>query len=186
MKINTSRPNIYLMVLSVFLLVFVLLFSFLVLIPEGKKYRAERKDVRLENAELRRYQNFNDEVLELLKKLQGDNRNIITAFDNSFDPQRFEKQHISYFKSLNISKKINTVEEDKFVVYEVNTTSKINSPKSFYEFLDAINKSDWIIGVNFPIHFKRDSSLIYSSFTMKVYNVNRDSNKDANNSNSVK
>ena len=180
MKIDTSRPNIYLMILSVFLLIFVLLFSFLVLIPEGKDYRGERVEIRKENAELRRFQNFNDEVFELLKKLQGDNRNIITAFDNSFNPQRFEKQHVSYFKSLNISKKINTMQEDEFVVYEVNTTSKINSPKSFYDFLDAINKSDWIIGINFPIHFKRDSALIHSSFTMKVYNVNQESNEDVN------
>jgi hypothetical protein len=56
------------------------------------------------------------------------------------------------------------------------TTSQINSPKSFYDFLDAVNKSDWIISVNFPISFKREAEMIRSSFTMKVYAVAEDNN----------
>ncbi|NPA59243.1 MAG: hypothetical protein GXO30_02085, partial [Epsilonproteobacteria bacterium] len=86
-----------------------------------------------------------------------------------FNPQRFIKLHKKYFNSLSILPKTNLKKEDDFLVYEVNTTSYINSPKSFYEFLDALNKSDWIIGINFPINFKRDAKAISSSFTMKVY-----------------
>jgi hypothetical protein len=56
-----------------------------------------------------------------------------------------------------------------FKVYEVNATTKITSPQTFYQFLEKINKSDWIIGVDFPIHFERDGDKIKSSFTMKVH-----------------
>ncbi len=170
MKMNISRQNLYLLVLSTFLLIFVLLFSFSVLIPKGKEYREQRTELNRENFELRKYQEFNEETLEILKKLQSDNGHIITAFDNTFNSQRFEKEHQNYFNTLSLSKIEKSKEDEgEFSVYEVETTSQINSPKSFYDFLDAVNKSNWIIGINFPINFKREDQMIRSSFTMKVY-----------------
>ena len=177
MKINISRQSIYLLSLSLVLLVFVLLFSFLVLIPEGKSYRAQKIELKKENVKLQKYQNYHDETLEILKELQSKNRHIITAFDTAFNPKRFEKQHMSYFKSLNLAKQTDGVVDEEFIIYEVNTTSAINSPKSFYEFLDAVNKSDWIVGINFPINFKREDEMIHSSFTMKVYGLSKDTNR---------
>ena len=177
MKINISRQNIYLLVVSIFLLVFVLLFSFLVLIPEGQQYREQRTELKKESQELRKYQNFHEETFDHLKQLQSDNRNIIRAFDTAFSADRFEKKHRAYFSSLSIAKQSAQKSEGEFSVYEVNTTSQISSPKSFYNFLEAVNKSDWIISVNFPINFKRDSELIKSSFTMKVYKAQQDSNQ---------
>ncbi|MDA3907767.1 MAG: hypothetical protein PF437_01635 [Sulfurimonas sp.] len=177
MKINISRQSIYLLSLSIFLLIFVLLFSFLVLIPKGKEYREQRSELNKGRMEFRRYEEFSNSTLDKLKQLQADNAHIITAFDNSFNSERFEKQHGSYFITLKLSKKVPLDNEDEFTVYEVNTTSSINSPQSFYEFLDAVNKGDWIIGINFPINFKRDHELIASSFTMKVYNSQKVSAK---------
>ncbi len=175
MSINISRQNIYLLVLSTMLLIFVLFFSFVILIPAGKDYREERTKVNHEMKELRRYQNFTDDTLEQLKTLQADNRDIITAFDTSFNPDKFEKQYRVHFTSLELAKQKKVLQdaEEEFAVYEVNTTSAINSPQSFYDFLDAINKSNWVIGVNFPINFKRDAEMIRSSFTMKVYNAQK-------------
>jgi len=169
MKINISRQSIYLLTLSLVLLVFVLLFAFLVLIPEGKNYREKRVIVKKERSELRKYQLYNSETEESLQELQSKNRHIITAFDTDFNPSRFKKQYSKYFSDLSLTEGINLSDEKSFAVYEVNTTSKIDSPKSFYDFLDALNKSDWIISVNFPINFTRENSLIKASFNMKVY-----------------
>lgn len=169
MKISISRQNIYLLSLSIFLLLFVLIFAFSLLIPEGKAYRNKKANVKKESLELRKYENYRDDVLAKLGVLKSENRHVIAAFDRSFDAQRFEKMHKSYFNSLTIKHQTQLDNQGRFSVYEVNTTSQINSPKSFYNFLDAVNKSDWIIGVNFPIQFKRENNLIRSSFTMKVY-----------------
>ncbi len=177
MKIDISRQTIYLLLLSILLLVFVLIFSFLVLIPQGKEYRKQRVNLNQQRLEARRLKQLNDRTLETLKNLQADNGSIITAFDNSFNPARFQKLNRTYFTSLELSKSKKLPNEEEFSVYEVNTTSKIDSPQSFYEFLDALNKSDWIIEVNFPINFKRDAKLISSSFTMKVYNTEKTSQK---------
>jgi hypothetical protein len=173
MKINISTQNIYLLALSMFLLLFVLLFSFMVLIPNGKEYRVQRTALHKDTMELRRYEEFANTTLDTLKQLQSENAHIITAFDNSFNSERFQKQHSPYFTSLKLARKKTLANEDEFAVYEVNTTSSINSPQSFYEFLDAVNKGDWIIGINFPIDFKRDHELINSSFTMRVYNAQK-------------
>lgn len=180
MKINISRQSIYLLGVSVFLLIFVLMFSFLLLIPEGKEYRIKKSDIAKEMRELRKYEDFRDEIADKLSVLSSDNRRVITAFDKEFDAQRFEKINSAYFNSLKISKQSNTIADGKFNIYEVNTTSEINSPKSFYDFLEAVNKSDWIIGINFPINFKREDEMIRSSFTMRVYSVKSDSNSSLN------
>jgi len=175
-KISISRQHIYLLVVSLFLFLFVLIFSFAVLIPSGKEYRIKRVELQKIHKELRKYEYFHDETLEVLKDLQQKNRRIVTAFDSTFNPSRFEKQHKNFFSKLTISKVSFLENEDRFAVYEVNTTSQISSPSSFYDFLDAVNKSDWIIGINFPINFERDEEVIKSSFTMKVYCNNKESN----------
>ena len=179
MKINISRHHLYILLVSVFLFLFVILFSFILLIPKGQDYREQRMEVKKIVSKVDKYQNFHDETFETLKELQSKNRHIITAFDNIFDPKRFEKEHKSYFSALSILKISKKEDEAEFAVYEVNTTSSISSPKNFYNFLDAVNKSDWIIGVNFPITFKRQGEMIASSFTMKVYCNNRDTNASA-------
>jgi len=176
MKFSISRPTIYLLVLSVLLLLFVFLFSFLVLIPEGKEYRKTRLELKQESKDLREFQNYHDDTYEHLKNLQSKNKHIIIAFDNSFSTQKFRKLYTTYFSSLQISPQQKIADDKVFTTYEVNTTSEIRSPKSFYDFLEALNKSDWIIGVDFPINFKRDGELISSSFTMKVYNDTKDLN----------
>lgn len=176
MRNSIARQHMYLIFTSLFLLVFVLVFAFGVLIPEGKEYRIKRIDLKKTSKELREYKNFHNETVDTLKMLKGKNRRIITAFDMIFNPERFEKQNKSYFSKLSVSAIGFSAIEDDFAVYEVNTTSKISSPESFYNFLDSVNKSDWIIGINFPINFKRDGELIMSSFTMKVYANNKDKN----------
>ncbi len=176
MKISISRQHLYLLSMLTFFLIFVLIFAFALLIPEGKEYRKNRVEFKKESKELRRYQNFHSEVESKLKELQSANRHIITAFDASFDQDRFQKQHREYFSSLTLSPLSKVSDKDEFIAYEVNTTSEISSPKSFYDFLDAVNKSDWIIAVEFPINFKRDGEMIKSSFTMKVHTANRDTN----------
>jgi len=178
-KIKVSRHYLYISLISVFLFFFVLVFAFGILIPKGKEYRESRLELYKANVELQKYQSFHHDVLRKLKDLQSKNRHIITAFDTPFYPQRFEEKHKVFFSSLKISKVSRSKDEDSFATYEVNTTSEMSSPKNFYDFLDALNKTDWIIGVNFPIDFKRDGEMIKSSFTMRVYTNNKDKNSTA-------
>lgn len=169
MRVRIGRQTIYLLAIAFVLLITVLLFAFLLLIPEGKAYRTARSEMKKHALELTHYQQWHDETLNKLKELQSKNKQVIRAFENSFDSERFIKINQSYFEDLKVSRIESLTDENQFAVYEVNVSSKIDSPQSFFSFLEGGNKSDWIIGINFPIHFERVDSLIISSFTMKVY-----------------
>ncbi len=183
---SINRQSIYILILSVFLLIFVLVFSFVWLIPLGKEYREQRVKLSYENADLRRWKDFDAQTYATLKNLQSENRYIIAAFENAFDEKRFIKKYSKLFNSLTLSKTTQKDNVDIFELYEVTTSSQISSPATFYNFLDEINKSDWIVEINFPIKFKREGEVISSSFTMKVYCNARESSKDSNTSKLVK
>lgn len=171
MKVNISRQSIYLLALSLLLLIFVFLFAFLVLIPEGKTYRTERLEMKKYVANEAQFNMWHDEVFEELRELQSSKKHIIAAYENGFDTERFVKVNSIYFESLKLHELQRQDGEDSFTLYEVNATSKIDSPNSFYAFLESINKSDWIVKVNFPIRFEREGNLIKSSFTLKIFST---------------
>ena len=171
MKLNISRQTIYLLVLSVLLLIFVFLFAFLALIPQGKEYRTQRLEMKKYVANEAQFNSWHDEVFEELKELQSSKKHIIAAYENDFNKERFIKINSIYFETLKLSELQKQENEDTFTLYEVNATSKIDSPNSFYAFLQSINKSDWIVNVNFPIRFEREGNLIKSSFTLKIFST---------------
>jgi len=165
-----NRQTLYLIILSFVLLIGVISFSFFALIPKGKEYRSLRLESKKEFQQLELSQNRYDITYNRLKEVQGQNRHTITAFETTFNPERFEKLYKKEFQNLFLTEITPSESNTSFKVYEVNATSKITSPQSFYTFLENINKSEWIIGVNFPIQFERDENMIRSSFTMKVHN----------------
>lgn len=165
-----NRQTVFVVVLSLFLLIGVIAFSFLLLIPKGKEYRTLRLESKKEFQQLELAQNRHDNIQNRLQDLRHQHRHTIGAFDKPFDPGRFERLYRKEFTDLYLTEVTSLDTNGTFKVYEVNATSKITSPKSFYNFLEQVNKSEWVIGVNFPIHFERDGDKIRSSFTMKVHN----------------
>ncbi len=165
-----NRQTLYMVILSFILLIGVVAFSFLVLIPKGKEYRSLRLESKKEFQKLELAQNKFDITRDRLKDLQKQNNHTISAFHTHFNPDQFERIYKKEFTDLYLTEVTTFDSNGTFKVYEVNATSKITSPQSFYTFLENINKSKWIIGVNFPIHFERDGEKIRSSFTMRVHN----------------
>lgn len=165
-----KRQTLFVVILSLLLLIGVSAFSFFFLIPKGKEYRSLRLESKKEFQEFELTQNRFDNTKNRLDDLKKEHKHTIGAFDKTFDPGRFERLYKKEFTDLYLTEVTAEESNGTFKVYEVNATSKITSPKSFYEFLENINKSEWVIGVNFPIHFERDGDQIRSSFTMKVHN----------------
>ena len=173
MKFHISRQMIYILALAIVFLITVFVFSFTVLIPIGKEYRVARVETKKVQYRTDVIQDEYDKVYAKLKTLQADNRHIIGAYTRVFNADHFKAAHEKHFESFTLSALSMPTQEGEFATYEVNTSSLINSPQGFYDFLDSVNKSDNIVSVNFPIHFERDANLIKSSFTMHVYAVNK-------------
>ena len=176
MKINFPRHILYLTLFSILMIVFAIWFATVKLIPMGKEYRKNRITLKEARIDLQRYQQYHDKTLKLFNTTKTKNRHIIEAFENEFDPKRFQTMYSKYFIDLTLSKATDINKSDWYEVYEVQTTSKIKSPTNFYKFLDAINKSDWIVNVSFPINFAREGELIHSNFKIEVYRKSKETN----------
>jgi len=177
MKISFPRHTVYTISFTVFLIIFAIWFAVGVLIPKGKDYRKDRTTLLKEKADLKKYNDFYQTTLSTYNKKKSKNRYIIEALENNFDAQRFVKKYQKHFITLSLSKVQPIGKTNIYDIYEVNTTSKIKSPTNFYNFLDAVNKSKWLIEVTFPIKFTKEGELIHSSFKMHVYKKSRDTNE---------
>jgi hypothetical protein len=178
-----GRSLINILIISLIFIIVFFIFVAVFLIPAGKTYKKDHKIYRQVVYDRDMAQDHHDETLINLKELQTKNRNIILAYGNLFDPDAFAKRYKGYFKRLRLTAVDVKEPEDIFDIYEVNATSDINSPTDFYEFLDAVNKSENIISIEFPINFVADGSVIRASFKLKVFGADFDnqmSNKDAN------
>ena len=171
-SMKMSKQTVYLLVITILLLIFVFLFAFFVLIPSGKEYRTARTEANKHSLELDQFQKVNDETEKRLNELKEKNKAIINAFEHNFEPNKFIAENKKYFQNLTLSKVEKKDRLEPFDLYEVNATSKIDSPAVFYDFLDNLKKGNWVIGVNFPIHFQKEGEFIISSFTMRVYTLN--------------
>jgi len=171
MKGRINTQTLYLILFSTLLLSVIFLFSLFILIPKGKEYRLLRLEAMKEEKVVNEARSDYKATHEKLQKLQKENAKTIKAYKTSFNPRKFTKVYAQEFQDLFLTELSKADENGSFKVYEVNATTKITSPESFYNFLEKINKSQWIIGVNFPIHFERDGDLIKSSFTMEVHNL---------------
>lgn len=169
MNLQMNNRTFYLLLLSFFLMISIFIFSFLFLIPQGKEYRILRLENKKESRILDLSREERDRLQEKLEKLEQKHKGTIQAFNTTFNPQKFTRLYEKDFQDLFISEIEMSDHNGSFKIYEVNATAKINSPETFYHFLDKVNHSNWIIGVNFPIHFEREGDLIKSSFTMKVH-----------------
>ncbi|MDP3302225.1 MAG: hypothetical protein Q8S36_09700 [Sulfuricurvum sp.] len=169
MSKRQNHRTLYLVLISLFLFTAIVVFSVLFLIPKGKEYRTLRLESKKEQQMIARVQEEYDRVDEKLEKLKGENSHTLTAFKTPFNPKKFTNNNHEDFENLYLTEIEMVDHNGSFKVYEVNATTKITSPQVFYQFLEKINKSDWIIGVNFPIYFEREGDRIKSSFTMKVH-----------------
>ena len=67
MRLNLSNENMFLLALSTFFLVIVLVFSFLVLLPKAKKYREQTVALKTATLQLEKYKTVKNKSLTMLK-----------------------------------------------------------------------------------------------------------------------
>jgi len=166
---RTNHRTLYLVLISFVLFIGIVVFSVLFLIPKGKEYRTLRLESKKEEQLIAQAQERYDQVNETHTKLKSENAHVIQSFRTPFDAVKFTKLNQQDFENLYLTELEMAEHNGSFKVYEVNATTKITSPQTFYQFLEKINKSAWVIGVDFPIHFEREGDKIKSSFTMKVH-----------------
>ena len=162
--------------LLIFILIFLMvsmLIIFAIIIPNIKDYKVIKKKYRTSKS-------INNKMLDLLdarekelKKLRKENLKVFNAFNHSFNEKDFLTHSKKYFITTSLSKTDSTTYNENFIEYDFNVTSNIEAPKNFYNFLESINRYENIIETEFPIIFLSNQDKIYSSFKIKVYELNQ-------------
>lgn len=171
MSKRTGHQTLYLVLFSFLLLGSVVVFSLFFLIPKGKEYRVMRLESKKEEQLLSMAKERLAKEERKLAKLSKTHEVTLKAFKTPFNSKKFTEEYRHAFHDLYLTELESGENNGSFKIYEVNATTKITSPQTFYEFLEKINKSPWIISVNFPINFEREGEWIKSSFTMRVHNA---------------
>ena len=167
MRLTPSDENIFLLALSTFLLVLVLLFSSLILIPKMQNYRTQNIKLQETISKLNTYKETKHQLSLSLKKSKIVNQDILIALKQDFNIQIFYEKYKNYFKTIQICKQKSI---DGYALYDINATLDKSLYKNFYNFIDSINKDKWIIKINTPIKLKKDTkNNIDISFSIRVY-----------------
>ena len=161
-------------VLFYLVLLFVLIFALVV--PAVKAYKSVNARYAETKARYLAAKDEHDTILERYKKLQSKNRRIIEAFENRWDEKRFLAKARNYFLGVDLKALDVNTSDPHFKVYELNARAKMDSPQSFYRFLDALPSVPYVIQADFPIAFRaHGGDEIEGVFRIRVYEEKRSS-----------
>jgi len=167
MRLTPSDESIFLLAISTFLLILILLFSFLILVPKMQNYRIQNIKLQEIASKLNTYKKTKQQLSLSLEKSKTTNQHLLAALKQDFDIDVFYKKYKNYFKTIQICKQKSL---EGYDIYDISATIDKSSYKSFYNFMDSINKSGWVIKIDTPIRLKRDAkNNIDILFSIRVY-----------------
>lgn len=173
MKLDKSLENLDPVKMLLFFLVFVaisLIVIFVFIVPSVKEYKSVKVQYNRHEVSLNRMEEVLSSKKNILQKELKQNSHILNSLSNGFNKSSFLTYAKKFFKDVKVTK-VSTISSDKgYSVYELNVTSAIDSPSSFYSFLDGLKSYENIIKADFPITMKADGKMINSNFNIKVYN----------------
>lgn len=146
-----------------------LIVIFALIVPDVKKYKKAKKESYRYELQTKRASDVLDEEKKRLQDTTKQNLKIINALNSGFNTDKFKQFAQKFFDNVSLSKQTSAPEANGFTVYELNVTSSIKSPSSFYDFIDALPNYENVIKADFPINMTSHGNKIKSSFNIKVY-----------------
>jgi len=154
---------------------FILIFA--LAIPAVKAYKSAREDYL---AQKHRYESAKaryDTVFERYKNLKVKHRKILEAFENRWDEARFVTAAKNYFDTFTMRLLENNTTEGRYRIYEISAKTSMDTPRKFYNFLDALPNMPYVVAADFPIAFQAvDNRTIEGVFRVRVYEERRENN----------
>jgi hypothetical protein len=146
-----------------FFTIFMLLLIFLIA-PTIKKFKNTKKEYYLTKIKAEKIQNKLDKLTIQYKELYKKNHKIILAFKMDFNKESFKIFSSKYMKIINIQDKNSSIYEKKFMKKSYIVSATLNSPASFYKFINDIHNTNNVLKVYYPVVFKAkngDIKLLY-------------------------
>lgn len=171
---DNSLENIDILKLLIYVLIFiivcfVMIFGFI--IPNIKEYRLIQAQNRSQMANLARIEQTLNNKSNILNEIKEQERAVLKAFDTKFNKIKFSAFATNYFSDVKLQEIASEVENEPYFRYELTVTSMVKTPTKFYDFIDALQKYDNIIKIEFPIKMRGENDKIHTTFNIKVYGL---------------
>lgn len=108
--------------------------------------------------------------LNRLESLKNENKALFEQFDGDFNLTHFSKFLNQYFITPTLSEIKQSGAKPEYLQYEFNVSATLESPKSFYEFIEALNVYRNLIELETPINLQStEEGEISINFMLKIY-----------------
>lgn len=172
MSKDTSLEEIDIAKLLAYILVFVmvcLVMIFAFIVPNIKEYREINLQNRSQTASVTKINQIYNSKNANLNEMKEKQRLVFKAFETKFDKENFSLFAGKFFSDVKLKEVPPKDSDEKFLRYELNVTTSLQTPSKFYNFIDALSKYDNIIKVDFPINMRGQDDKIHTTFNIKVY-----------------
>lgn len=152
------------------IVIILLLFAFFIFmaIPSVNYYKKQNSSYNEVKAEYENIKQKHQTALDRLLELKSKNRRAIEAFANEFDDKKFLNYLTTMFEEVEFNK-VEPKESEKFLRYEIEVSTSMQTPMKFYKFLSDINQYSNILEAEFPIRFEMVEGRLVGSFSLKKY-----------------
>lgn len=168
---QTNNKTVKLMLFLLAFLSVVMLFVFLVVIPAIKTYKTKKvlyRQTLLAEKELSQKEQELQKQLEAYKKRY---RNTLDAFRHPFNEEAFLDVARKYFQNVTLTPKEEKKMESGLRLYTFEADFNARTPVKFYHFVDALQKMDNVVKINFPIEIESEGKTIRLQFNLSVYRL---------------
>jgi hypothetical protein len=142
------------------------------IVPTIKDYRSSMGVYKTVLVQKLSVESLLKEKKKELLDLRTENKRVIASFMHTFTTKNFIAYAGTFFNAVSLVEVEKKGYKDEFREYQLRVSSQLKSPTKFYDFLEGLNRYENIVQADFPIHMESNSSIIKSSFTIKVYDLN--------------
>ncbi len=162
-------------ILLYLVLLFILIFA--LVIPAVKSYKSVRESFTAQKERFERAKERYDTVFDRYRALKAKHRKVLEAFENRWDEARFAQTAQSYFDTFSMRLLENNATDGRYRLYEINAKTSMDTPRKFYNFLDALPNMPYVVAADFPIAFQAvDNRTIEGVFRVRVYEERGENN----------
>jgi hypothetical protein len=171
MAAQTNSKTVRLMLFLLAFLSVVMLFVFLVVIPAIKTYKTKKALYRERLLTERKLSEKEQQLQKELETYKKEYSDTLEVFRHPFDETAFLEVARQYFQNVKLTPKEKKKSESGLQVYTFEADFNAQTPVKFYQFVDALQKMDSVVKINFPIEIESEGKIIRMQFNLSVYRL---------------
>ena len=168
-RLKVNKYTSFALVVLLFLLLSILVFfGFFIFSPEVKAYRSLGITLDQKRESVLQQEALYEKRYSTLQALQEEEKSFDNALDRHFELTDFERYLKQYFHVFEIESII-TEQSDHLQTDIIEIRAVMDTPATYYRFIEALNAFEWIAEVEGRQQFKRVKSGLQAQVTLKVY-----------------